>query len=156
MRSGRSSGKRADFVLESAGGGYRFATRPEHDPVEEVFFKARREPALHRRAGDDGHRCLPSARHRARSVGDSRRELNRSPPHAAGAPHDPRRRPKSVVGSPFLYRTTREFLVHFGLEDIRICRRLEEFGEMLGEVALEELIGPAAGLPGEGRRRGTR
>ena len=47
---------------------------------------------------------------------------------------------KNVVGSPFLYRTTREFLVHFGLNDIRDMPRLEEFGDLIGEQINEELV----------------
>jgi len=47
---------------------------------------------------------------------------------------------KNVVGSPFLYRTTREFLVHFGLNDIRDLPRLEEFGDLIGESINEDVV----------------
>ena len=47
---------------------------------------------------------------------------------------------KNVVGSPFLYRSTREFLVHFGLNDIRDMPRLEEFGDLIGEQINDELV----------------
>ena len=47
---------------------------------------------------------------------------------------------KEVVGSPFLYRTTREFLVHFGLNDIRDLPRLEEFGDLIGEPLNEDVV----------------
>jgi segregation and condensation protein B len=40
------------------------------------------------------------------------------------------RRP--VVGKPFMYRTTREFLAHFGLNGLSDLPPLEEFEEMLG------------------------
>lgn len=39
---------------------------------------------------------------------------------------------KEVVGKPFLYGTTREFLVHFGLNSLRDLPPLEEFDESLG------------------------
>lgn len=39
---------------------------------------------------------------------------------------------KAVVGNPFLYRTTREFLVHFGLASIKDLPPLEEFEETFG------------------------
>ncbi len=39
---------------------------------------------------------------------------------------------KKVVGKPFMYRTTREFLEHFGLDGIKELPPLEEFEEMLG------------------------
>ncbi len=42
---------------------------------------------------------------------------------------------KEVVGRPFLYVTTREFLMHFGLRSLADLPPLEEFEEMLaGEV----------------------
>lgn len=39
---------------------------------------------------------------------------------------------KQVVGKPFLYRTTREFLMHFGLESLDDLPPLEEFEDALG------------------------
>jgi segregation and condensation protein B len=39
---------------------------------------------------------------------------------------------KPVVGKPFLYCTTREFLMHFGLESVRDLPPLEELEESLG------------------------
>ena len=41
---------------------------------------------------------------------------------------------KLVVGKPFLYATTREFLVHFGLPKISDLPPLEEFEEMLDNL----------------------
>jgi segregation and condensation protein B len=42
---------------------------------------------------------------------------------------------KEVVGKPFLYATTREFLVHFGLNALRDLPPLEEFEETFGAAA---------------------
>lgn len=43
---------------------------------------------------------------------------------------------KPVVGKPFLYRTSREFLMHFGLQRLEDLPPLEEFEEALGaEIA---------------------
>ena len=39
---------------------------------------------------------------------------------------------KKVIGNPFLYGTTRDFLVHFGLDDLEDLPSLEEFEEILG------------------------
>jgi len=50
---------------------------------------------------------------------------------------------KQIVGKPFLYRTTREFLAHFGLDTLDELPPLEEFEEMLGVD-----LGPAAVPPG--------
>jgi segregation and condensation protein B len=42
---------------------------------------------------------------------------------------------KEVVGRPFLYCTTREFLVHFGLKSLKDLPPLEEFEEAFEEAA---------------------
>jgi segregation and condensation protein B len=39
---------------------------------------------------------------------------------------------KEVVGKPFLYCTSREFLVHFGLKSLKDLPPLEEFDEAFG------------------------
>ena len=39
---------------------------------------------------------------------------------------------KQVVGRPFLYGTTRDFLMHFGLGSLADLPPLEEFEEALG------------------------
>jgi len=41
---------------------------------------------------------------------------------------------KKVVGKPFLYRTTQEFLMHFGLESMEDLPPLEEFEEVFGSI----------------------
>jgi segregation and condensation protein B len=43
---------------------------------------------------------------------------------------------KEVVGKPFLYATTREFLVHFGLKSLKDLPPLEEFEEAFGEAGV--------------------
>ena len=54
---------------------------------------------------------------------------------------------KNVVGSPFLYRTTRDFLVHFGLNDVRDLPRLEEFGDLIGESINEDVMAAIGTAP---------
>ena len=53
---------------------------------------------------------------------------------------------KEVVGRPFLYCTTREFLVRFGLESLKDLPPLEEFEEVFDEASEPSLLG------GDGRR----
>lgn len=56
---------------------------------------------------------------------------------------------KEVVGKPFLYGTTREFLVHFGLNSLKDLPPLEEFEETFGSgdaSAVASLV-DIAGLP---------
>ena len=54
---------------------------------------------------------------------------------------------KQVVGRPILYKTTKEFLVRFGLKDVNELPSLEEFEKMASELAETEAEGPIA--PGE-------
>ncbi|MBM3803432.1 MAG: SMC-Scp complex subunit ScpB [Acidimicrobiia bacterium] len=60
---------------------------------------------------------------------------------------------KNVVGRPILYRTTKEFLVHFGLKNLDELPSLEEFedlaraaSETVAELPATETI--ASGIPG--------
>jgi len=48
-----------------------------------------------------------------------------------------------VVGKPILYKTTREFLVQFGLKDLAELPTLKEFQD-IGRLATEEAAPPAA------------
>lgn len=47
---------------------------------------------------------------------------------------------KQVIGRPILYKTTRDFLVRFGLKDISELPSIEEFEKMAGELAEQEEI----------------
>lgn len=47
---------------------------------------------------------------------------------------------KQVIGRPILYKTTRDFLVRFGLKDIGELPSIEEFEKMAGELAEQEEI----------------
>src|SRR5215203_7373074 len=50
---------------------------------------------------------------------------------------------KEVVGKPFLYGTTREFLVHFGLNSLKDLPPLEEFEETFGSGDASAVAGLA-------------
>lgn len=45
---------------------------------------------------------------------------------------------KQVIGRPMLYKTTKEFLVRFGLRDIQELPSMEEFERMAGELTEQE------------------
>jgi segregation and condensation protein B len=54
---------------------------------------------------------------------------------------------KQVIGRPILYKTTKDFLVRFGLKDLNELPSIEEFERMAGELAeavQEEIPMPAA------------
>lgn len=69
---------------------------------------------------------------------------------------------KEVVGKPFLYCTSREFLVHFGLKSLKDLPPLEEFEEALaletggsGESSDEAASGEGSAAAGGGRQGAT-
>ena len=59
---------------------------------------------------------------------------------------------KHVIGRPILYKTTKEFLLRFGLKDLNELPSIEEFEKMAGELAeTDALDAPIEQLPlGEG------
>lgn len=122
------------YTLEQTAGGWRFATRPEHEAVLKKYFAKKGEGRLSIAALETlaiiAYRQPVTAPEvtdirGVNSTGVIRTLLERRMIRVAGR--------KAVVGSPFLYRTTREFLIHFGLNDIRDLPRLEEFGDLIGK-----------------------
>jgi segregation and condensation protein B len=57
---------------------------------------------------------------------------------------------KQVIGRPILYKTTRDFLLRFGLKDINELPSIEEFEKMAGELAEQEEIPMEHHTPEEG------
>lgn len=128
------------FMLERVAGGVRLATRPEFDEQLRRFFSRKRESRMSMAALE----TLAIVAYRqpitgpevselrgVNSSGVLRTLLERRMIRIAGR--------KNVVGSPFLYRTTKDFLLHFGLERIQDLPKLEEFGEILGEQVTDDL-----------------
>jgi segregation and condensation protein B len=133
------------FTLEQTGGGWRFATRPEHEAVLKKYFARKGESRLSIAALETlaivAYRQPVTAPEISdiRGVNSTavlRTLLERHLVRVAGR--------KEVVGSPFLYRTSREFLIHFGLNDIRDLPRLEEFGDLIGESMSEDVVAAIA------------
>lgn len=59
---------------------------------------------------------------------------------------------KQVIGRPILYKTTKEFLMRFGLKDLNELPSMEEFEKMAGELAeTEDTVAPSD-LPFDGTR----
>ncbi|MEO6816075.1 MAG: SMC-Scp complex subunit ScpB [Edaphobacter sp.] len=57
---------------------------------------------------------------------------------------------KQVIGRPILYKTTRDFLLRFGLKDINELPSIEEFEKMASELAEQEEIPMEHHTPAEG------
>jgi segregation and condensation protein B len=55
---------------------------------------------------------------------------------------------KQVIGRPILYKTTKEFLLRFGLKDVNELPSMEEFEKLVAESFQSELT-PAESVPSE-------
>lgn len=124
------------IVMEEVAGGLRLVTRPElHGYLRRFFEVTGRSrlsmPALETLAIVAYRQPItgPEIQHLrgVQSTGVLKTLLERRLVRIAGR--------KEVVGKPFLYRTTREFLMHFGLESLRDLPPLEEFEETFGDAA---------------------
>ena len=129
----RYSGEDSGLVLEEVGGGWRLATRPELDGVIREFLGARSRSKL----SQAGLETLAIVAYRqpitlaeisylrgVNSAGVVRTLLDRKLLRVAGR--------KQVVGTPLLYRTTKDFLIHFGLTDLAALPSPEEAAEVGG------------------------
>jgi segregation and condensation protein B len=56
---------------------------------------------------------------------------------------------KQVIGRPILYRTTKEFLMRFGLKDVSELPSMEEFEKLVAESFQAELLPAESGATGE-------
>src|SRR6266849_919568 len=128
------------FMLEQTAGGWRLATRPEHEPTLKKYFAKKGENRLSLAALETlaivAYRQPVTAPevNDLRSVNSTaviRTLLERRMIRVAGR--------KNVVVSPFLYRTTRDFLVHFGLNDIREVAEAEARAELASMESLETI-----------------
>jgi segregation and condensation protein B len=120
-------------MAEEVAGGVRLVTRPEMGPWLRRFFEVAGGNKLSMAALE----TLAIIAYRQPITGPEIQELRSVSPagvlktllekrlvRIAGR--------KEVVGKPFLYATTREFLVHFGLNHLRDLPPLEELEESLG------------------------
>jgi len=124
------------LLLERVAGGWRLATRPEMDGPLRAYLGGRSRSRLSQAALETlaivAYRqpvTLPeiSFLRGVNSAGVVRTLAERGLVRAAGR--------KKVVGTPLLYRTTREFLVHFGLEDLSGLPSPEELEALGGDDA---------------------
>lgn len=141
-------GARGVFVEEVAGG-VRLVTRPEMNPWLRRFFEVTGSQKLSMAAIETlaiiAYRQPMTAPEvqELRSVSSSgvfKTLLEKRLIRIAGR--------KEVVGRPFLYCTTREFLVHFGLKSLKDLPPLEELDEALDEAGGDPLADVPPPEPG--------
>ena len=132
--------------LESVAGGWRYVTRPEFDSLLRKFHEVTERSRLSLAALETlaiiAYRqpiTMPEIQE-IRGVNSSSvltTLLEKKLVTTAGR--------KPVVGTPFLYRTTRDFLVRFGLNELDDLPKPEELdADLAATVASEETAAPAA------------
>lgn len=141
------------ILLEEVAGGLRLATRPELNSWLRKFFEATGANKFSMASLE----TLAIIAYRQPITGPEIQELRSVSPSGVLRTLLEKRLiriagRKPVVGKPFLYGTTREFLMHFGLRSLADLPPLEEFEETFGEgggaLAVTE-VRPAAEGPFE-------
>jgi len=134
----------ADHGMEirSVAGGYRMATKPEHHDLVRSFAKSLKPPirlslpALETLAVIAYKQpvTIPeiSEIRGVDSGGVIATLLDRKLINTAGR--------KQVIGRPILYKTTKEFLMRFGLNDVGELPSMEEFEKLVQQSFQDELI----------------
>ncbi len=121
------------IAIREVAGGYRFATKPEHHEVLRRFARNLVPPT---RLSLAALETLAVVAYRqpitipeiqeirgVHASGVIRTLLDRKLVTAAGR--------KEVLGRPILYKTTRSFLMHFGLKNLDELPSMEEFEEII-------------------------
>lgn len=146
----RYAGDEHGIEVKAVAGGYRMASKPQHHEVVRKFIKALKPPV---RLSLAALETLAVIAYRQPVTAPEIKEIRGVDPSgvlntllekkliaAAGR--------KEVIGKPILYKTTREFLLRFGLNGLEELPTLKEFEE-LAMAGLEGLV--PAGEPGEER-----
>jgi len=137
--------------IRAVASGYRMATKPEHHDVVRGFAKSLKSPV---RLSLQALETLAVIAYKQPVTGPEISEIrgvdaggvlgtlmDRKLITTAGR--------KAVVGRPILYRTTKEFLLRFGLNDLSELPSMEEFeklaSETLAQPGLFEEVAPEAG-----------
>lgn len=136
--------------IRMVAGGYRMSTKPEHHDAVRAFAKSLKPPI---RLSLPALETLSVIAYKqpitAPEISEIRGVdtsgvlatlLDRKLITTAGR--------KAVVGRPILYKTTREFLLRFGLKDVTELPSLEEFEKLATATAQEELFAPVADATG--------
>ncbi len=126
--------------IREVAGGYRFSTKPEYHDAVRGFVKALKPPL---RLTLQALETLAVVAYKQPVTGPEISEIRgvdsggvlgslmaRKLITTAGR--------KQVIGRPILYRTTRDFLLRFGLKDTSELPSIEEFEKMAGELAEQE------------------
>ena len=144
-----AGGQRAMEIRQIAGG-YRMATKPEHHDLVRAFAKSLKPPV---RLSLQALETLAVIAYKqpitvpeiseirgVDSSGVIATLLDRKLVTTAGR--------KQVIGRPILYKTTKEFLMRFGLSDLGELPSMEEFEKLAGGAITQEDLGGVADATG--------
>jgi segregation and condensation protein B len=131
--------------IREIAGGLRFSTKPEHHETLKTFLQAQ-TPAT--RLSLAALETLAVIAYKqpvtvpeiqeirgVQASGVIKTLLDKKLIAAAGR--------KEVLGRPILYKTTKEFLIHFGMKDLNELPSMEEFEELIRSQATSEETIPA-------------
>lgn len=146
----RYDGSQGGIVLDQIGGASRLVTRPDLQGHLRKFFEVAGSQRLTMAALE----TLSIVAYRQPVTGPEVQELRGVNPSAVLRTLLERRLirisgRKEVVGKPFLYSTTRDFLIHFGLPTLNDLPPLEDFEELLDSRLSQEASSKLEALPGE-------
>jgi segregation and condensation protein B len=142
--------------IREVAGGYRMSTKPEHHDIVRAFAKSLKPPV---RLSLQALETLAVIAYKQPVTVPEISEIrgvdasgvigtlmDRKLITTAGR--------KAVVGRPMLYKTTKEFLLRFGLKDLHELPSVEEFEKLMGAEQQEELfiqsnaaVADATGVP---------
>ncbi len=141
--------------IRELAGGYKMSTKPEHHESIRLFVKRLQPPlklslaALETLAVIAYKQPITAPEimdiRGVQGAGVLKTLLDRKLIATAGR--------KNVLGKPMLYKTTREFLIHFGLSSLNELPTLKEFEE-LGRLALSDSTEIATSEPSPSREGG--
>jgi segregation and condensation protein B len=147
----RYRGPEHGVEIREVADGYRFSTKPEHHEVLKHFIKSQIPPTRLSLAALETMAVIAYKEpvtipeiQEIRGVhasGVIKTLLDKKFVTTAGR--------KEVLGRPILYKTTKDFLVHFGLKDLSELPTMEEFEELIKNQAATEEETPEEVLDAE-------
>jgi segregation and condensation protein B len=126
--------------IREVAGGLRFSTKPEHHEILKKFLQNQQPPTRLSLAALETLAVIAYKQpvtvpeiqeiRGVQASGVIKTLLDKRLVAAAGR--------KEVLGRPILYKTTKDFLIHFGLKDIGELPSMEEFEELIRNQASSE------------------
>ncbi|HUR37504.1 MAG TPA: SMC-Scp complex subunit ScpB [Terriglobales bacterium] len=140
--------------IRQVAGGYRMSTKPEHHDVVRSFAKSLKPPI---RLSLQALETLAVVAYKQPVTAPEISEIRGVDSSGVLATLIDRKLittagRKAVVGRPILYKTTKDFLLRFGLKDVNELPSMEEFEKMTQDSGQEDLfehrpVGDATGIP---------